>query len=80
METNFNGGISDRGPLICKVYLYQTNHNQVCRYGELKSAFGGGYLANSFIQLLNALKDRSHDQAYRNGNYWVQHKHNRQYN
>ena len=57
METNFNGGISDSGPLIGEVYLYDTYHGKVTRYGELKSTFSGRCMANSFAQLLNALKD-----------------------
>ena len=56
METNFNGGISDSGPLIGEVYLYHTNHGKVREYGQFKLAFRGGYIANSLIQLLNALK------------------------
>ena len=57
METNFNGGISDSGPLIGEVYLYDTYHGKVTRYGELKSTFSGRCIANSLVQLLNALKD-----------------------
>ena len=68
METNFNGGISDSGPLIGEVYLYYTYHGKVTRYGELKSTFSGRciaigihaievYMPNSRMQLLNALKD-----------------------
>ena len=79
METNFNGGISDSGPLIGEVYLYHTNHGKVTKYGDLKSTLRGRCIANSFVQLLNALKDWSHEQANWNGNYWVQHKHDRQY-
>ena len=57
METNFNGGISDSGPLIGEIYLYYTYHGKVTIYGELKSAFRGRCIANSLIQLLNAIKD-----------------------
>ena len=42
METNFNGGISDSGPLTGEVYLYDTYHGKVTRYGELKSTLRGG--------------------------------------